>query len=207
MTFRMLDSTTVANLPGGADAYAGYTTGLFPTWPALKARFEGKAHLVSIAISASEHALCLDVEKGDATPAQVPAWVATEHSRKVARPIVYASASAMPDILARLAAAGIKRGAVRLWSAHYGIGKHICGPQVPGCGFPAADATQWTDLAAGVDGTHIDESELASDFFITVTPAPPVELYGYLVTQGSVGNIHAFAGRAVTSHDGGKTWT
>lgn len=37
-------------------------------------------------------------------------------------------------------------------------------------------------------------------------PPPPVELYGYLVTQGTIGNVHALTGRAVTSHDEGRTW-
>ena len=32
------------------------------------------------------------------------------------------------------------------------------------------------------------------------------EQFGYLVTEGGVGNVHALTGRAVTSHDGGKTW-
>jgi hypothetical protein len=203
---RMLDSVDVAHLPDGAGAYAGYTTGLFPTWPALKARFQGKAHLVSIAINAAEHALCLDVEKGDALPSQVPAWVKTEHGRNVHRPIVYASASAMTEILARLTAAGIGRDQVRLWSAHYGLGEHICGPQVSGCGFPHADGTQWRDDAPGAGGSKVDESLLAADFFTTPS-APPAELYGYLVTQGSIGNIHALTGHAVTSRDGGKSWT
>jgi len=204
MTFRMLDSTDVQNLPDGADAYAGYTSGLWPTWIALSKRFHGKAHLVSIAIDAQHHALCLDVEKGDALPSQAPGWVKTEHGRNVARPIVYASASAMHDIITRLKAAGIARTQVRLWSAHYGIGKHICGPNISGCGFPHADATQWTDKAAGVGGSQIDESLCAPDFFHV---PPPPELFGYLVTEAGAGNVHAFTGRAVTSHDGGKTWS
>ena len=200
---RMLDSIDVGNLPDGAGAYAGYTSGKWPTWVALKKRFAapGGPHLVSIAIDATEHAICLDVEKGDALPSQVAAWVKTEHARHVHRPIVYASASAMNDIVARLKGAGIARTEVRLWSAHYGIGKHICGPSVSGCGFPAADATQWTDSAPGVGGSKVDETLCAVDFF---TLAPPPVLDGYLVVHGAVAG--ALTGRAVTSHDGGKTW-
>lgn len=203
---KMLDSVDVAHLPDGADAYAGDTSGKWPTWVALSKRFHGKAHLVSIAIDATEHALCLDVETGDALPSQVPAWVKTEHARNVRRPIVYASASAMHDIVARLKAAGIGRDQVRLWSAHYGIGKHICGPNVSGCGFPAADATQWTDKAAGVGGSQIDET-LCGDgfFFVPHPPPPPAPVEGYVVAPGFTGG--ALTGRAVTSHDGGKTWT
>ena len=201
MTFRMLDSIDVGNLPDGADAYAGYTSGEWPTWVALSKRFHGKAHLVSIAINAAEHALCLDVEKGDALPSHVPGWVKTEHGRNVARPIVYASASAMGDVIARLKAAGIERTQVRLWSAHYGLGKHICGPSVSGCGFPVADATQWTNSAAGVGGTKVDESLCAEDFFHT--PQPPPEPLDGTVVWYAAGSLHA---RGVISHDGGGSW-
>jgi len=39
--------------------------------------------------------------------------------------------------------------------------------------------------------------------------APPAvaQMYGYLVTEAGVGNAHALTGRAVTSHDGGKSWS
>jgi hypothetical protein len=200
MTFTMYDSTDVAHLPDGADAYAGYTSGLFPTWDALKARFTGKAHLVSIAIDATHHALCLDVENGDAIPSQVPAWVQAEHGRNVHRPIVYASASAIVEVLARLSAAGIKRDQVRLWSAHYGIGKHICGPQVKDCGFPVADATQWTNAAAGAGGGKVDESLCAADFF---TQPPPQQLQeAYVVPVDPPGVPYK-----VTRQTGSKAWT
>ena len=206
MTFRMLDSVDVGNLPDGADAYAGYTSGLFPTWIALSKRFHGKAHLVSIAIDAQHHALCLDVEKGDALPSQAPGWVKTEHGRNVARPIVYASASAMHDIISRLKAAGIGRDQVRIWSAHYGIGKHICGPSVRDCGFPAADATQWRrgDPHGSDDLAKCDESLCAEDFFHTPSPPPPPpeQLDGTVVWYAA-GTLHS---RGVISHDGAKTW-
>jgi hypothetical protein len=38
-------------------------------------------------------------------------------------------------------------------------------------------------------------------------PPPPEPLYGYLVTQAGIGNAHALTGRAVTSTDGGRTWS
>jgi hypothetical protein len=203
---RMLDSVDVAHLPDGAAAYAGYTTGLFPTWEALKARFGGKAHLLSIAINAAEHAICLDVEQGDAQPWQAPGWVKTEHARNVARPVLYASVSKMATVAGYLRHAGIPLTAVRLWSAHYGAGEHICGPATCKLIAEPMDATQWRDDAPGVGGAKVDESVLAGDFF-TAPPAPPVELYGYLVTQGAIGNIHALTGHAVTSRDGGHSWT
>jgi hypothetical protein len=206
----MYDSTDVAHLPDGADAYAGYTSGLWPTWEAVSARFPGK-HLLSIAVDAAHRANCLDVEQGDATPAQAPGWVKMELSHGAWRPVVYASVSGMPAILADLEAAGIHRDEVRLWSAHYGWssvlhprGRHICGPQTCGLMAVEADGTQWTDKAAGASGSQVDESLLLAGFFGTPAPKPVPSLDGYVVTPGAAGG---FAGRAVVSHDGGKTWS
>jgi hypothetical protein len=205
MSLTMYDSIAVANLPADGDAYAGYVGGKWPTWDALKARFP-HAHLLSIAIDATERATCLDIETGDATPAQAPAWVKAEHGRGVPRPVLYASASVMPQVLAHLEQAAIKRDTVRLWSAHYGWssvlhprGKHICGPR--SCGLVAVemDGTQW--LSHG----DYDESLLGATFFPTPPPPPPPVkvLDAYLVYAGAAGG---YAGRAVQSHDEGKTW-
>lgn len=172
----MLDSITVGNLPPGADAYLGYVDGRWPTFDTLVRTFP-HAHLLSIAVFASGVADGCDCEAGDLTPAQVPGWVQGALKRDVHRPVVYASASLLPGVLAGLEAAGIARAAVRLLSAHYGAGEHICGPATcavrDGSGrvVPACDGTQWRDNAAGEHGTLIDESVLSADFF-TVPPPP-----------------------------------
>jgi hypothetical protein len=67
-----------------------------------------------------------------------------------------------------LGGAGISRAAVRLWSAHYGQGKHICGPGTCGLTRHACDGTQWTDSALG---RNLDESILLSNFFSPSAPA------------------------------------
>jgi hypothetical protein len=183
MTLRMLDSITVANLPAGADAYLGYEDGKWPTFNALSARFP-HAFLLSMAVSATADAEGCDMEAGDLTAQQVPAWVARQVQRAVWRPVVYASASSIPAVLGALGHAGIARPAVRLLSAHYGAGKHICGPvtcRYPGV--PAADGTQWTDSAPGNAGTRVDESLLLDDFFSPPEPAgAPVSVTDYLAT-------------------------
>jgi hypothetical protein len=84
----------------------------------------------------------------------------------VVRPVVYASASNIPPVLAALQAAGIGRAEIRLLSAHYEAGRHICGPSTCALpGVPACDGTQWTDKAPGAGGSLIDESILNDDFF------------------------------------------
>lgn len=202
----MYDSVTVANLPAGGDAYAGYTSGNFPTWVPLSQRFHGTgAHLLSIAISPDEHALCLDIEAGDAMPWQAPAWVKTEQVRNVHRPVLYASVSKVHRVLVLLSAAGITRAQVRLWSAHYGAGKHICGPDTCKQVDVGMDGTQWTDQAPGANGSKVDESLLLDSFFtVPPPPAPPPAALDGEVVWYAAGTLHA---RGAISHDAGKTWS
>ncbi len=204
----MYDSISAQNLPiehlpVSGDAYAGYVGGFWPDYSQVKARFP-HARVLSIAISSGEDAECLDIENGDASPADAPAWVKRQHTRGEARPCLYASVAVIPAVLEDLHAARIAWPSVRLWSAHYGAGRHICGPH--SCnwpGVPALDGTQWTNTAAGEHGSLVDESLLLPDFFGT-PPKPPVKvLDGYLVLPGAAGG---FTGRAVTSDDAGKTW-
>lgn len=166
----MYDSVDAGKLPAGGDAYAGYVSGNWPTYATVAARFP-RAHLLSIAPTAAHDADCLDVEAGDATPADAPGWVRRQQARGVTRPVLYASASTIPAVIGELTAAGIGRSAVRLWSAHYGS-KHICGPT--SCrwpGVPACDGTQWKS-----DNTiPLDTSLLVASFFTSgagTGPAP-----------------------------------
>jgi len=165
VTLAMADSIYIANLPAGFPAFAGYVDGTWQTAPGLKARFPS-AHILTIAVFASDDADCCDCEKGDLTPAQVPSWVKRQMARGAVLPCVYASAANIPAILSALTTAGIKRAQVRIWSAHYGLGPHICGPAT--CkypGVPACDGTQWTNLAKGAHGSLIDQSLLLDTFF------------------------------------------
>jgi hypothetical protein len=164
MTLIMQDSITVANLTADADAYLGYVGGRFNTWAALQARFP-RARLLSTAIAADEDAECCDREPGDLAASEIAGWVKRQMARGVHRPVVYASASNMPACLVALAVAGLTRADVRLLSAHYDAGKHICGPATCRLVTVAMDGTQWTDQAPGANGSRIDESILNDDFF------------------------------------------
>lgn len=170
MTFRMLDSITVANLPPGADAYLGYVDGAWPTVLELRARFPG-AHILALAVFPQDDAEGLDIENGDATIPQVYDWFRRQEARKVWRPVLYISAARAQSLLNTMAANGFARSSFRLLTAHYDAGKHICGPST--CGFPQADGTQWTDSAPGVGGSWIDESLLEGSFFAAPPKPPP----------------------------------
>src|SRR6266487_4563491 len=76
--------------------------------------------------TAHADAQCLDVEPGDATNADAPAWVKRQIARGVYRPVVYTSLSNVNALLRALAAAGISRPQVRLWTAHYTGREHLC---------------------------------------------------------------------------------
>lgn len=161
----MYDSVTVDQIPSDATAVAGYVDGNYRTFPALRRGWR-KANKLSITVNSLQNAACLDVETGDAPVSQVIGWVRRQRQQTLnGRPVIYASRDTMPQVLDALRRAGIGRRDVRLWSAHYGIGPHVCSAVSCGAAF-TADATQWTDKALG---RNLDESLLADDFF----PAKP----------------------------------
>lgn len=165
MTVTMYDSVDVGTVPANPQAVAGYTSGNWPTYNALVAKFP-QAHHLSIAVSASHDADCLDVEPGDATVAEAPAWVRRQHARGLKLPVLYTSLSNVNALLAALAGAGIKRSEVLIWSAHYSGIAHICGPSEGMNG--EADATQYWDKALA---RNLDVS-LVKDSFFGVAPKP-----------------------------------
>jgi hypothetical protein len=181
MTLHMADSAESLSLPAGLPAYASYVDGAIGDQPnsvRVAAMFPG-AHHLPVALSAAHDADCIDVENGAASPGDVPGWVTRQHVRGIVRPCVYASVALMRDeILPRVS--GWRPSSVRLWTAHYGQGEHICGPR--SCGeLPVdADGTQWTD-AYRTPGGVVDMSLLNDDFF-----APPAD-WVFAPVRGLVG--------------------
>jgi hypothetical protein len=160
----MYDSIDISHIPPDAPAVAGYVNGRWPTFSQLAARFP-HAQRLSIAVSASANADCLDIEPGDATVASAAGWYQRQKARGLARPVFYASASRMKDdLIPAIKAAGIPRSSLRLWSAHYGGAAHICGPATCGETPIPVDGTQYTNKAFGRD---LDASVLVADFFGT----------------------------------------
>lgn len=171
----MYDSIYVSSLPNGAAAYAGYISGNWPTWGAMVARFANDADLLSIDPFASLTALahCLDVESGDATNADILPWFRAMKSKGVSVPVIYTSAGNVQAVINILMGAGYERAQFLIWSAHYTFSAHICAPNV--CGYPSADATQWSDSGPG----GCDVSTVSSYFFPWTlgksTPTPPAD--------------------------------
>ena len=128
-------------------AVAGYIDGNFRTYHALVARFPHAKHLAIAVFASTNDGHCLDVETGDATPAQAPGWVRKRHAAGIKRPIIYANESTMPAVEAALRNDGIKRDEYMLWVAAYN-GRE----EVP-AGF---DAHQWKNVE--VPGSNYDQS-------------------------------------------------
>jgi hypothetical protein len=151
----MYDSVEVSQIPTipeGPQAVAGYDDGKFQTLKELIKRFP-HAHRLSISVFPSDNADCLDIETGDATPDQAPAWVHRQKALGKHRPCVYANRSTMPSVERALLAAGINLWEVRRWIADYTGVPHF---------LPGADAVQWTDRA---DKKNCDASICKGDFF------------------------------------------
>lgn len=178
----MPDAVNVNLLPAGYPAYLGYGDGEFPTAPALSHLFPD-AELVILTVTGRSEAHGVrvkpgtDVEPGDVQASDAVFWVA--HTLTIApgaRPVIYASVIGqpgygMPDVLSYLARNHIDRGRVRLLSAHYGLGPHVCGPVTCRAISTDMDGTQWTD-SYPVPGGVVDMSLLKPDFFGTTPSAP-----------------------------------
>lgn len=175
MTIIMADAITAANLKAAVDAnpsigaVAGYDNGSWPDFAAIAAE-EPTKHLLDFTVKFANLGTGGDFEPGDMDPANVVAYVRERQAAGVWRPVVYASiAGYMIQIIANLRAAGIALSSVRLLSAHYGAGKHICGPDTCKLGAAASsymDGTQWIDHGSW------DESLLQDTFFPSIAPVP-----------------------------------
>jgi hypothetical protein len=164
MTLRMLDSIYAANLPAGADAYLAYPDGAWPTAAAVKAKFPGK-HVLVLSVFARDVSEGYDREPGDLDVTELAGAIKRSMAAGYWRPVCYASVANMAECINALRTAGISLPSVRLLSAHYGAGEHICGPHTCGLVSVDMDGTQWRDNAPGAGGSLVDESVLLDSFF------------------------------------------
>lgn len=200
----MYDAVSVDHIPANPPAVAGYVAGDFTNFGELVSRFP-RAYHVSIAIHNGERARALDIEPGDANPPDAPSWFHNDADHSLGKPIFYASASSVQEVINILSSSGIPRNQYYIWSAHYTNHSHICAPNV--CGYPVADLTQWTQSA---NDTTLDVSECQS--YVFVVPTPPrrnptgtANFEGSLNTQSGRWEIRGTTGDFKAGTNGGKS--
>lgn len=117
MTRTMYDAVNPANIPDGAQMVAGYADGWYANLAELAARFP-HATVVSIAVRWTTRAQVLDVETGDATPAQAVLWL-TQTMRDVdnARLTLYCGMDGWAAVRAAIQSAGLAEP--QYWVARY----------------------------------------------------------------------------------------
>lgn len=170
MTRVMYDSVTVGAIPRRPGAVLLYIDGRYRNW---QQRWRFRANKLSITVLGNRKAAAADCEPGNIDATGTALWArdkirADPHEKPVcygSRDLVISGGRryGIPAILQELKVLGVRRDQVRILSAHYGMGPHICGPKTCGASFQA-DGTQWTDQALG---RNLDESLLADDFFPT----------------------------------------
>jgi hypothetical protein len=155
----MYDGIVPGEVPAGAQLYAAYLDGNWPDYNALVARYPNAVH-VSIAVSSSYNGgKVLDVENGDATPAESVNWVLNRRKAGV-DPTVYCSMSAWASVQAAFKARGVPQP--HYWVADYSLGNN---PAIPA----GAIALQYADRG-GYDVSVV------ADYWPGVDPAPPATI-------------------------------
>lgn len=173
MTISCADSIRVADLLPGYDSYLGYVDGIWVTVHELAQAFPGKPVIGLTVQGGRTVADGCDCETGDLSPDSAARWLHDRIAAGQKLPILYQSVSGIPETIRQLEALGVHRDEVRVLSAHYGAGEHICGPKTCRQLDFDADGTQWTDAATGRHNSQIDASVLRDGFFGGSGPAAP----------------------------------
>jgi hypothetical protein len=154
------DDVDLSLIPADAEAVAAYVGGSWPDYSKAVADFP-KARHKSIAVNVDEDADILDIESGDAVPADAPVWYKRQKARGLALPGFYSDASEMPSVVAELDAAGIEASEYVLWVAHLS-------DAAPAYPFEQnAKAVQWTFTALG---RNLDQSACVEEFWSAEKP-------------------------------------
>jgi hypothetical protein len=101
MSRTMYDAVSWQNIPADAEMVAGYVDGPASQWPAEAwARFP---HAVTVRITvnpADNEGDVLDVENGDAEPADAPGWIKRRHAAGAKFVTIYCNRSTLPAVQA-----------------------------------------------------------------------------------------------------------
>lgn len=152
----MFDSTTPDAIPAGAELVATYADGRYAVPEReVRARWP-RAALIRTCVT-GDHGVgdCLDVETGDATPADTPAWIAARHAAGIEFVTIYANRSTMPAVEEACRKAGV--GGWWKWVATLDGSLNV-GGFAPFTGPAAVQA-----LGAAAAGVNVDVSFVYED--------------------------------------------
>lgn len=148
MSLTMYDSVDPSRIPSGAQVVAGYADGLY-AWTAAGWGMFPNAVKLTIAVRNTTQADILDVERGDASPDQVPGWVAAFNRPGRRAPTVYCTQSTM-GLIRSLMPAGA--------NVDYWVANHTATPQ----NIPGTVAVQWLNTPGYDQSLITDETWVAA---------------------------------------------
>jgi hypothetical protein len=156
------DSTSASDIPLEVlAAVGGYGDGEFVWSAADWARFPASIVPLSIVTNAANQGDVLDVERGDATPAEVPGWVLHFDRPARRRPTIYSSRWTWPAVRQALHDAGLEAVLIDWWAATLDGTTDV----------PGAVAVQ--AFGSAMTGGHYDESVILDPSWIGILPSPP----------------------------------
>lgn len=170
-------------------ALLGYDDGAFNDFAQIVSEYPKCRH-ASYTVTAAVDGDILDIERGDASPADFPGWCHRHHNIRLDRPAGYCSASQIDAVVNAAAAAGLRRSEYLIVSAHYTRQPHICGPKT--CGFPQANATQWNDV--GPHGENVDRLLFDDGFWPELVTSDIARFAGSVDLESGKWSVHGTPG-------------
>jgi hypothetical protein len=120
MTILQGEDSVNAALETNSDFLCFYSAGSFANGTATKAKFPGKLYMgITPSVSEIPGADTLDIENGDATPAQAPTFVINAKPPNLNLPGLYASESNIAAVVSACSNAGIPRSHYYLFQADW----------------------------------------------------------------------------------------
>jgi len=160
------DAAGIARLSPQMVAY--YVNGRY-AWSAAQIAMFPHANHVTISVTASADAGdVLDVETGDATPAQAEGWIAKRKAAGLYRPTIYCSRSTIPAVRAGTGSYVLGKD-YDIWVADYTGTPHVVASSVVGGVTAICAATQYENTA------NWDVSAVYDDGWPHRTPPAPVK--------------------------------
>jgi hypothetical protein len=94
----MYDSTSASDIPADAEMVAGYIDGAYRWTDASWARFPTAVKVTIATQPSTNDGDVLDVELGDAIPAEAPGWIRMRQASGLVQPTIYCANSAVATI-------------------------------------------------------------------------------------------------------------